>query len=71
MLPLHYRSNFVDSSGLEPEQQESKSFVLTNYTMNQFADQNRIERLPLVFQTNVQTFYTTDPILYGKRESNP
>ena len=26
---------FVDSSGLEPELQESKSCVLTNYTMNQ------------------------------------
>ncbi len=26
----------VDSSGFEPKQQESKSCVLTNYTMNHF-----------------------------------
>ncbi len=34
----HYtiRVVFVDSSGLEPEQQESKSCVLTHYTMNHF-----------------------------------
>lgn len=58
----HIRVFFADSSGLESEQQESKSCVLTNYTMNHFfVDQNRIERFPFAFQTNVQTFYTTDP----------
>lgn len=37
MLPLHYRSCFADSLGLEPKLQESKSCVLTNYTTNQYS----------------------------------
>lgn len=33
-------------------------------------DQIRLERIPPVLQTGVHTVYTTDPLWYGKRDSN-